>query len=35
MDVQVTGQVKSFALLDVEKEFSLDLDPNLYAEFET
>lgn len=35
MDVQVTGQVKSFALLDVEREFSLDLDPNLYAEFET
>lgn len=35
MDVQVTGEVKSFKLVEVERDYNLDLDPDLYAEFET
>jgi hypothetical protein len=34
-DVQVTGQVRRFVLTDVEREYNLDLDPNLYREYES
>lgn len=32
--VQVTGTVESFAISEVEREYGLDLDPNLYSEYE-
>ncbi|MBW4542065.1 MAG: hypothetical protein KME43_23425 [Myxacorys chilensis ATA2-1-KO14] len=34
VEVQVTGQVRNFVLADVEREFDLDLKPELYAEYE-
>lgn len=33
-DVQVTGTVRDFVIADIEREYNLTLDPNLYAEFE-
>lgn len=33
-EVQVTGTVRNFVIADIEREYSLTLDPNLYAEFE-
>ncbi len=32
--VQVTGKVAKFVLADVERDYGLDLDPNLYVEYE-
>lgn len=32
--VQVTGPVRKFVVTDIEREYSLDLDPNLYREYE-
>lgn len=34
-DVQVTGQVRRFVLADIEREYNLGLDPNLYREYES
>lgn len=33
-DVQVTGEVQQLVLADLEREYGLDLDPELYAEYE-
>lgn len=33
--LQVTGVVRRFALADVEREFDLDLQPDLYVEYES
>jgi len=33
-EVQVTGEVTKFVVADIEREYNLDLDPNLYAEYE-
>lgn len=33
-EVQATGQVQSFVLADVEREYGLDLDPVVYTEYE-
>ncbi|MEL6441032.1 MAG: hypothetical protein AAFQ80_17475 [Cyanobacteria bacterium J06621_8] len=33
-DVQITGQVTEFVREDIELEYGLDLDPELYAEYE-
>ena len=35
VEVQVTGQVRNFVLADVEREFDLDLDPEVYVEYES
>ena len=35
MKIQATGEVAPFVLADVEREYGLDLDPDLYADFET
>lgn len=35
LDIQVTGEVKTFTLVDIEKDYNLGLDPELYAEYET
>jgi len=35
VEVQVTGEVRQFVLADIEREYGFDLDPNLYAEYET
>jgi hypothetical protein len=32
--LQVTGEVRQFVLADVEREFDLDLQPDLYTEYE-
>lgn len=32
--VQVTGEVMQFTLVDIETEYGLDLDPELYADYE-
>ncbi|MGG6265561.1 hypothetical protein ACQ4M3_06095 [Leptolyngbya sp. AN03gr2] len=34
-DVQVTGQVRRFVLADIEREYKLGLDPNLYRDYES
>lgn len=34
-DVQVTGRVRRFVLADIEREYNLGLDPNLYREYES
>lgn len=34
MDVQITGVVSEFILTEVENEYGLDLDPELYVEYE-
>lgn len=34
MAVQVTGEVRQFTLVDVEREYNLDLDPTYYTEYE-
>lgn len=34
-EVQVTGTVRRFVLADIEREYNLGLQPNLYAEYET
>lgn len=34
IEVQVTGIVRNFVIADVEKEYSLDLDPQYYLEYE-
>lgn len=34
LEVQVTGKVATFVLADIEREFGLDLEPEVYAEFE-
>lgn len=34
IELQVTGEVRQFVLADIEREFDLDLDPDLYAEYE-
>ena len=33
-DVQVTGQVAEFILADVNREYGLNLDPEVYAKYE-
>jgi hypothetical protein len=33
-DLQVTGEVREFILLDLEQEYGFGLDPDLYAEYE-
>lgn len=33
-DVQVTGEVRQLVVADLEREYGLDLDPELYAEYE-
>jgi len=33
-DVQVTGEVRQLVIADLEQEYGLDLDPQLYAEYE-
>lgn len=33
-EVQVTGEVSQFVLADVESAYGLDLDPNLYVDYE-
>jgi hypothetical protein len=33
--VQVTGTVRNFVLADIEREYKLGLEPNLYAEYES
>jgi len=33
-DIQVTGQVRNFVLADIEREYSLGLDANAYADYE-
>lgn len=35
LDIQATGEVKTFTLVDIEKDYNLGLDPELYAEYET
>lgn len=35
VEVQVTGQVRNFVLAEVEQEFDLDLDPEVYVEYES
>ncbi|EAW38927.1 hypothetical protein [Lyngbya sp. PCC 8106] len=32
--VQITGEVRNFVIADLETEYGLDFDPNLYAEYE-
>ncbi|WP_315787966.1 hypothetical protein [Fischerella sp. JS2] len=32
--IQATGQVSKFVVADIEREYNLDLDPNLYTEYE-
>ena len=34
-EVQVTGTVRNFVLADIEREYKLGLQPNLYAEYES
>lgn len=34
-EVQATGEVKNFVLVEIEREYGLDLNPETYAEFET
>ncbi|WP_313898198.1 hypothetical protein [Nodosilinea sp. LEGE 07298] len=34
VDVQVTGEVRNFVIADVEEEFGLTLDPDLYVDYE-
>lgn len=33
-EVQVTGEVAQFVIADIESDYDLDLDPDLYAEYE-
>lgn len=33
-DLQVTGEVQQLVIADLEREYGLDLDPQLYAEYE-
>lgn len=33
-DVQITGTVARFVVADIEREYDLDLEPNLYVDFE-
>lgn len=33
--IQATGKVQNFVLVDVERDYDLDLDPEIYAEYET
>ncbi|MBW4490077.1 MAG: hypothetical protein KME12_20030 [Trichocoleus desertorum ATA4-8-CV12] len=35
VEVQVTGQVRNFVLAEVERDFDLDLDPEVYVEYES
>ncbi|BAZ68622.1 MAG: hypothetical protein KME28_17040 [Pelatocladus maniniholoensis HA4357-MV3] len=32
--IQATGQVSKFVVADIEREYKLDLDPNLYTDYE-
>ncbi|GAB4379437.1 MAG: hypothetical protein Kow00121_33590 [Elainellaceae cyanobacterium] len=34
VELQVTGEVQQFVLVDVEREYGVDLDPEIYAEYE-
>lgn len=34
-EVQVTGTVTQFVLADIEREYGIDLDPELYVDYET
>lgn len=34
-EIQATGEVATFVLADIEREYGLDLDPELYTEYET
>ncbi|MEG4010684.1 MULTISPECIES: hypothetical protein [unclassified Microcoleus] len=34
-EVQVTGTVRNFVLADIEREYKLGLEPNLYADYES
>lgn len=34
VEVQVTGEVRNFVISEVDQEFNLTLDPNLYEEYE-
>ncbi|MEG3850864.1 hypothetical protein QT971_27540 [Microcoleus sp. herbarium19] len=34
-EIQVTGTVRRFVLADIEREYKLGLEPNLYAEYES
>ncbi|WP_206602815.1 hypothetical protein [Leptolyngbya ohadii] len=34
VDIQATGEVRNFVLADVEREYGLDLSPDLYVEYE-
>jgi hypothetical protein len=34
INIQATGKVRNFVLADIEREFSLGLDPKLYVEYE-
>ncbi|MDY6937613.1 MAG: hypothetical protein SWY16_08090 [Cyanobacteriota bacterium] len=34
-EIQITGEVTPFVLADVEREFNLGLDPEVYVEYET
>lgn len=34
VEVQVTGQVRNFVMAEVEQEFGIDLDPEVYVEYE-
>jgi len=33
--IQVTGKVQDLVLVDIERDYDLDLDPEIYAEYET
>lgn len=33
-EVQVTGEVKNFVIADIERDYGLDFDPNIYTEYE-
>ena len=35
LQLQVTGKLRTLVLADVERDYELDLDPQLYAEYET
>lgn len=34
LEIQATGEVAQFILVDIEREYGLELDPELYAEYE-
>lgn len=35
LEIQATGKVQNFVLVDIERDYDLDLDPEIYAEYET